>query len=48
MASRRKVALSDYEMTTTLGTGKDKELIIKVPLGEFVCQRTGRLGSTLP
>ena len=22
MASRRKVALSDYEMTTTLGTGK--------------------------
>ena len=29
MASRRKVALSDYEMTTTLGTGKDKELIIK-------------------
>jgi hypothetical protein len=27
MASRRKVALSDYEMTTTLGTGISVKLV---------------------
>lgn len=37
MASKKKVALSDYDLTTTLGTGKkiiSYLLIEKVPLEE--------------
>jgi protein kinase A len=30
MASKRKVALSDYEMTTTLGTGKSISCLIDI------------------
>lgn len=34
MASKRKVAISDYHMTTTLGTGKFKAKVAKALTGE--------------
>ena len=34
MASKKKVSLNDYELTTTLGTGKDKECYFKRLLWE--------------
>jgi len=49
MASKKKVSLNDYEMTTTLGTGK-LEFIIKLQglSAESDSRGTKKLESILP